>query len=135
MPPNTSALRRRSDLLQIAALVLSVLAALLLLVVPAFGGTSVTVDSDGTQAERTVTLLESEGPGILIPLAIPVLLTFVPLYPLGDARRWVRLACTLLLGAFTLLAILSIGVFYLPALVCSIAATTSTMSEHRSTTR
>lgn len=132
MPMTTPAprpTRRRSDVWQIAALVLAVIASLLLLVVPAFGGTSVTESSDGTQVERTVTLLESEGSGVLLPLGIPVLLMLLPLYPRGGARRWISLVCTILFGAFSLLALLSIGVFYLPALVCSIAATTAAMSE------
>lgn len=124
--------RRRADVWQVAALALSVLASLLLLVVPFFGGTSVTGSSDGTQTERTVTLLESQGVGVLVPLGIPVLLMLVPLYPSGAARRWVSLACTVLLGAFALLALLSVGVFYLPALVCAIAAATAAMTAPRS---
>lgn len=123
--------RHRTDRWQIAALALSVLASLLLLILPVFGGTSATESSDGTQAERTVTLLESEGVGVLIPLSIPALLMLIPLYPTGRARRWVNLASTVLFAAFALLSLLSVGIFYLPALVCSIAATTAAMTAPR----
>lgn len=129
--PTTRPARRRTDVWQVAALALSVLASLALLVVPAFGGTSVTQSSDGTEVQRTTTLLEAQGPSVLVPLAVPALLMLVPLYHRGAARRWVSLACTVLLGSFALLGLLSIGAFYLPALVCSVAATAAAMSEPR----
>jgi hypothetical protein len=115
--------RRRHDLWQLVALVLSVAASLLLLVLPVYE--SSTTSSSGAEMSGTSTLLETQGPGVMVTLAVPILLTAVPLLLQGRARGAVSLVCTLLLGIGTLLALLSIGVFYLPALVCSIAATTA----------
>jgi hypothetical protein len=127
--PTKRPARRRTDVWQIAALGLSVLGSLLLLVLPLYGSTS--QSSDGPGGTTTRTLVEEQGSGVLVALAIPIVLMLVPLYFRGGARRWVSLACTVLLAAGSLLGLLSIGVFYLPALVCSIAATTAAMSEAR----
>ena len=115
--------RRRHDLWQLVALVLSVAGSLLLLVLPVYE--SSTTSSSGAEVRGTSTLLETQGPGVMVTLAVPILLTAVPLLLQGRARGAVSLVCTLLLGIGTLLALLSIGVFYQPALVCSIAATTA----------
>ena len=117
--------RRRHDLWQLVALVLSVAASLLLLVLPVYE--SSTTSSSGAEVSGTSTLLETQGPAVLVTLAVPILLTGVPLLVQGRARGAVSLVCTLLLGIGALLALLSIGVFYLPALVCSIAATTASL--------
>lgn len=127
--PSARPARRRTDKWQMAALVLAVLASLLLLVLPAYS--SATESGDGSEVTSTRTLLEVEGASVLIPLAVPALLMLLPLYPSGPSRRWISLACTILLAAFALLALLSIGAFYLPALVCSIAATTAAMTDPR----
>jgi hypothetical protein len=119
--------RRRTDVWQLASLGLSLLASLLLLVLPVYS--SATSSSDGPEVTTTSTLLEVNGPGVLVILAVPVLLMLLPLYARRRARRWVSLACTLVLAAGALLGLASIGLFYLPALVCSVAATTAAMSE------
>ncbi|HET8615871.1 MAG TPA: hypothetical protein VFL94_10125 [Actinomycetales bacterium] len=121
--------RLRSGVWQIAALALAALATLLLLVLPAYSSTS--QSSDGPSVTTTTTLLEQQGPGVLGILAVPLVLMLVPLYVRGGARRWVSLACTALLFVGALLGLASIGMFYLPAVVCSIAATTAAMNEHR----
>jgi hypothetical protein len=120
---------RRTDLWQVVALGLSLLASLVLLVVPAFGGTSASSETGGREVVRTTTLLESEGPRVLLILLIPVILTLLPLLVRGRARRQVALACTLLLALGALVGLASIGAFYLPALIFAIAATTAAMTE------
>jgi hypothetical protein len=122
--------RRRSDVWQTAALVLSVIATLLLLVLPLYSSSTRSSDSPDAVV-TTSTLLEEEGSGVLGILAVPVVLMLVPLYFRGGARRWVSLVCTVLLFVGALLGLASIGAFYLPALVCSIAAATSAMTEAR----
>jgi len=118
---------RRTDLWQAVALGLSLLASLVLLVIPAFGGTS--ASSDGTrEVTHATTLLESEGPRVLLILLVPVVLTLLPLLVRGRGRRSVALACTLLLAAGALLGLASIGAFYLPALIFAVAAATASRS-------
>jgi hypothetical protein len=119
---------RRTDLWQVVALGLSLLASLVLLVVPAFGGTSASSDGAG-EVTHTTTLLESEGPRVLMVLLLPVLLTLVPLLVRGRGRRSAALACTLLLAAGALFGLASIGAFYLPALIFAIAAATAAVQE------
>lgn len=128
-----AAKRRRADVWQLAAVGLSLLAGLLLLVLPIYS--SSTASSDSPEVTTTHTLLEERGSGVLLLLAVPVLLTLLPLYPKGAPRRWLGLACTVLLAVGSLLALASIGLFYLPALVCAIAATTSAMTEPRQETQ
>jgi hypothetical protein len=123
--------RRRTDLWQLVALGLSTLASLVLLVVPAFGGTSASSDNGGREVVRTTTLLESEGSRVLLILLVPVVLTLVPLLVRGRAHRSIALACTLLLAVGALLGLASIGAFYLPALIFAIAAATAAMTERR----
>jgi hypothetical protein len=124
-----AAKRRRADVWQLAALGLSLLAGLLLLVLPVYS--SSTASSGSPEVTTTRTLLEEEGSNVLLLLAVPVLLTLLPLYPKGVARRWVALVCTVVLAVGSLLALASIGLFYLPALVCAIAAATSAMTAPR----
>lgn len=116
---------------QLGALGLSLLGSLLLLVLPIYSST--TASSDSPETTTTRTLLEVEGLRVLPVLAVPVLLTLLPLYPKGAARRWVALVCTVLLAVGSLLGLASIGLFYLPALVCAIAATTAAMTAPPST--
>jgi hypothetical protein len=64
------------------------------------------------------TLLDSEGPSVLIPLAIPVGLTGVAAaVRRGRTARRVTLGATILLAAFCFLGAMSIGMFFVPAAV------------------
>jgi hypothetical protein len=116
---------------QLGAFTLSAVASLLLVFLPAFSSSSESSTSAGVEQTRTTTLLEEQGPAILITLAVPVVLTLLPLLlrGRGPARRAVSVLCTVMLGAGTLLALLSVGAFYLPALVCAIAAATAAVRE------
>jgi hypothetical protein len=120
---------RRTDLWQVVALGLSLLASLVLLVIPAFGGTSASSDNGGREVVRTTTLLESEGSRVLLILLIPVVLTLVPLLIRGRGRGAFSVLAALLLGIGALLGLASIGAFYLPALIFAIAAATAAVRE------
>ena len=58
--------------------------------------------------------LENEGAGVLIVLAVPVLVSAMPLV---YSRRGVAIAAAVLLTALLVLGGFSIGLFYLPAVV------------------
>lgn len=83
-----------------------------------------------------VSLLEHEGPTVLIPLAVPVVLVL-----LGVAAGWfarpkpVRTIAAGLLAAFVVVGAMSIGVFFLPAAIAlGVAAARTpgaTPSRHR----
>lgn len=80
---------------------------------------SVSVGTDGT-VERQVgsgSLLEAEGAGILIVLAVPVVLTAVGALSAYRGRRWPTWIVTGLLLAVCLLGAASIGLFYFPTLL------------------
>jgi hypothetical protein len=66
-----------------------------------------------TQVTDNATLLEVNGPRILITLAIPIVLAVSPL-AIRKHRRRVLLAAGTLTLAFCILGALSIGWFYLP---------------------
>ncbi|MBV9953529.1 MAG: hypothetical protein JO291_16360 [Acidimicrobiia bacterium] len=67
-------------------------------------------------------LLDSEGRSILIVLAVPVVLAAIGAFASGRAAYPARLASACLLGAGCVLGMLTIGVFYLPAVGLMIGA-------------
>ena len=107
--------------LQWIALGLALAASAVFVLVP-FPG-SVYSDSAGSTVTETNNMLGQYGPGILITFAIPVVLTAVPLTLRGGrALLIVSVICVVLLGLFVFVALLSIGLFFVPALVCAIVA-------------
>ncbi|MGG5259525.1 hypothetical protein [Phycicoccus avicenniae] len=68
--------------------------------------------SDGSGADGSATLLAVNGPGVLVPLAL-----FLGLGLLAWCTPWwgVRVAAVGVHGVLTVLALLSIGVLFLPA--------------------
>jgi hypothetical protein len=125
--------RSRADTFQLSAVGFAVLASVLLLVVPVFSSTSTSSDSAGVQVQKTSTstLLEAQGSSVLVLLVVPIILTLVPYLIRSPSRRRATLtiACTVLLAIGALLALLSVGLFYLPALVCSVAASTAALRD------
>ncbi len=106
-------------------LLLAVVTAVALLVVPTGREESVSVSSSGetTRSSRSTTLVQSDGWGALVPLAIPVLLAGVP--PAFRRSRWrgvALAAASVLLLAFVVLSAASIGLFYLPVAGTMVAA-------------
>jgi hypothetical protein len=123
--------RSRADTFQLSALGFAVLASLLLLVVPVFSSTTASSETGGVEVQSTSTLIEEQGSGVLVLLIVPIVLTLLPwlIRSPSRARASLTIACTVLLGFGALLALASIGLFYLPALVCSVAASTAALRD------
>ena len=103
----------------------AVLVSVAWLVVPAGRSTSTTLGSDGTVVTETAqhTLLASEGAGVLVPLAVPVLIAAAGVVaPRSRRIRGVRLALGGVLLAACVVAGFSIGLPYLPAAVALLVA-------------
>lgn len=109
---------------QSAAVVCAIAAAVALLVVPTGSGQGVSVDGSGSRTGDIThyTLLQSEGRSILLLLAVPIILTVIPLLISLRQRRTATLICTSLLSVGVVLAVMSIGVFFVPAVVCALVA-------------
>jgi hypothetical protein len=115
-------------------LLLALIAAVALLVIPTAqeetvlssptGGTVRSSPTGGTvRSARSMTLVQSQGPHVLIPLAIPVVLAGIPLaFGWTRPRRVTLIVAGLLLLIFVVLSLPSIGMFYLPATVAMLAA-------------
>ena len=103
---------------QLVSAALTVVAVLVLLLVPQYSSSS--SDSAGHGSTQLVTALEANGPRFLIAVAIPLVLALVPLAVRGPAWRHVSLVCTVLFCAFTAVAFLSIGIYLFPAAVVQI---------------
>lgn len=105
--------------------VLALLAAVVLLVIPTGREESVSISSTGeiTRHSRSTTLVQSDGWSVLVPLAVPVAIAGVPLALRRTRwRRGALVAASVLLLAFVVAGLLSIGVYYLPAAVAMVMA-------------
>jgi hypothetical protein len=116
------------------ALVWSALLVVGALVLPSYGTSSQSASMDTTTGVTTTepvttgtaTLVGVNGPGVLIVVGIPLVVTLLVGTALAFRRRRIGWVLTSILGFFTLLAMLSIGIFILPttlALVVACAAT------------
>ncbi|GAA1991744.1 hypothetical protein [Microbacterium pumilum] len=105
---------------QIAALALAVLAAVVLLVVPTYE--SVTVSSDGGEISTSLTMLQAVGPWIFVVLLVPVLATAVPVFARGRAWSVLSMIGAIVLSGFVILSLLTIGMFFVPAAIASVVA-------------
>lgn len=111
----------RKRLVQFAAFVFAVAAALVVVFLP--GSAEVETDENGVLLEvASPTLLDSVGPSLLAILAIPIILVIVPL--LMRRTRWqgASVLCAVLLAVGVILGSASIGYFFAPALICSVTA-------------
>lgn len=111
-------------MLQVAACLLALAAGAAALLLPTIVQETVS-SSPGAEPERTtesLTLLQTHPPTILIPLAVPPILTLVPLLVPRRAAWLAGIICSALLFGFTALAMASVGWFYLPALGAAVAA-------------
>ena len=64
---------------------------------------------------------QANGVGVLGVLALPVLLAVVGLVAVRGRHRWLLVVVMVVLVAFCVLALASIGLFYLPAIALIIA--------------
>ena len=115
---------------QSAAAVCAFAAAVTLLGVPTRSGQSVSVASFGGRTSDIThyTLLQSEGRSILLVLAVSIVLTVIPLLILLRQRRTAAVISTSLLSVGVVLALMSIGVFFVAAVVALVAIA---RGEHR----
>ena len=113
-------LPRVKRLLQWLTLVLTVAASMLLAFLPVYSGA--TSDSNGTSTETSATLVQENGPSVLVVLAIPILISLLPLFARGRAWQPLSITAAILLGFAVFLGILTIGIFFVPAMVVEIAA-------------
>jgi hypothetical protein len=92
--------------------------------------------SSAEATHGSATLVDVNGPGVVVVLSVPLLVTLAVGYALwhGSRRGAVAFAWALtgILAAFNLLAMLSIGVFVLPATAALVVAcaTTRPRSKH-----
>jgi len=101
-------------------------------VVPVYSGLSVSAGSSGEQVTHSYssTLVEENGFGVLIPVAIPLVLAALVWFALhrrcSRGSRWggpIAWSLVAVLGLFSLVAVWTIGVFVLPvAVLLGIAA-------------
>lgn len=94
--------RRSARTWQFVALVLATSAAVVLLFGPV--ARSESISTSGERTTESIGLLRAEGPSVLVPLAVPPLLTLVPLITRPRRfRRAVSVICTVLLAVGVLL--------------------------------
>jgi len=123
MHAGTSA--RVGRLMLLLPLLLAGIAAVVLLVFPTGRYESGSAGPGGVSVQTTgsTTLVQSDGWGVLVPLSIPVVIAGVPLAL--SRTRWRRgalVAASVLLVIFVVLGAASVGLFYLPAAVATVAA-------------
>ena len=121
-----------SRLWQLASSVCAIAAAAGLAFIPtgsSLSSQSAVVDSAGNVTTGTIThtithitLFQAQGPGVLVILSIPLVLTLIGLLSPKGARQTTTLVSTIVLGLFVTAGMLTIGVFFVAALVCSIVA-------------
>ncbi|CAM3450254.1 hypothetical protein OCAE111667_10445 [Occultella aeris] len=117
--PTRAPYRTTARVWQFVAFGLACAAFVLLLVMPLYTGTTTT--PEGTE-DFTATLVEVNGPGVLVPLLVPVLLTVVPLLIPSGRLPGVTIACAALLVFLMALGGASIGLFYAPAAIAAVVA-------------
>jgi hypothetical protein len=108
----------------VVSLLLALIVSVALLVVPV--ATEVSTSSLTGTTTRHLTLLESEGAGIIAVLAAPVLIAGVAVAVAGSGRRTRAVAWSIaagLLWAWVIVASMSVGLFSIPsALAMTVAA-------------
>ena len=126
--------------LALVALIAALGVSVLLLFIPVYKGETtpptnvITGMVTGQPREISATLLEVNGPRVLIPLAIPPLLAAAGLLAVLRARRWRRLliwVAAFLLAVFVFLTGFSIGMFYVPAMILLVVCAILTQSDTR----
>jgi hypothetical protein len=110
----------RRTLLTAVSFALAMIAAMFLMVVPLY--TSVRQDASGWHMTHQ-TLLEVNGVrGIILPVLLPVAATLLPVLCRNQVLRIVAIILT---GGIVVLGILSIGNFYVPAVITMLVAVTA----------
>ncbi|MBB4920546.1 hypothetical protein [Streptosporangium saharense] len=100
----------------LGAVALSLVVAAVLFLVPVYASAT----PSGTVGRRAVDLVG----GRVLLFLVPVVLSVLPLLVAGALRRASTLAAAILLGAFCLITLPSIGIFLIPSTVCLLVAFT-----------
>jgi hypothetical protein len=95
----------------LAVLLLTVAVSAALLLLP------LSAELSGGQPVRHRTLLAAEGPGIIVPLAVPALICALPLLAPARHRRGVAWGSAGVLVVGVLISLLSVGVFFVPSAI------------------
>jgi len=95
----------------LAAMLLTVVVSACLLLLP------LSAEESSDAAVHYRTLLDSEGPGIIVTLAVPVLVCAVPLLAPARFRRVAAWGSFALLAVGVVVSLLTIGVFFLPSVI------------------
>ena len=106
--------------LQIGALVLVIVAAVIVLVAPSYS--SVTSSSDRGEIVSTKTALEVNGPWLLLLLLAPIAIAATPLFARGRAWVVLSIVSASLLWVFVILGSFTIGVLFAPAALLALVA-------------
>jgi hypothetical protein len=111
--------------LVLASVALAALASFVLVLIPAYAVEVARLTTDGAATEigrGRATLLETEGAGVLRVLLLPIAIAAIPLF-IGNRRaRLARAISALLLMGFAGVALMSVGVFYLPSAIAMAAS-------------
>ena len=103
--------------MQLLSLVLAAAAAAYLLAVATYSGTATT--EDGETAEVAATLVDINGRWVIAILLAPVLLIGTHALWQGRGRTVAILVCTLPVLLFSLAGMLTVGIFFMPAVIAS----------------
>jgi hypothetical protein len=101
-------------------------------VAPVYGTSSGSAASgpDGTvsaaTSEGTATLVEVNGYGVLVVVSVPLVAAVVVAWALARGRRRIGWVVTSVLGVLNVLALLSVGIFFVPVTLALIVACAST---------
>lgn len=121
--------RRWDTLLALAGFGAALFASVSVIVLPGHTTVSVSESADPSGGFRPVveetrrTLLEANGPQVLVPLAVPIGLAAVPLaFPRSRWRRVIQATAATLVSTFVVITGFSIGMAYLPSAILLFAA-------------
>lgn len=111
-------------IVQIVALSFALTTSVLLLFLPSGVSETVTIGADGTAITETVrtTLVEENGPGVILPLSVPVIAAALPLASLRGNPRALAVVSTAAIGLFIVISMFSVGVFYAPTFGAALLA-------------
>ena len=108
----------RRTLLTAVSFALAMVAGMFLMVAPLYAGNR--QDTSGWHSMTHQTLLEVNGVrGLILPALLPVAATLLPVLCRNQVLRIVAIIVT---GGIVVLGILSIGIFYVPAVITMLVA-------------
>lgn len=111
---------RAKRMLQVLALALAVVAAVLVLFLPSYS--VVSSDSAGNETVTVQSIWQYSGPAFALVLAIPVAVALVPVVVRGTAWPVVSVISAVALVAFWAFGAMSVGVAFLPAAAAAVVA-------------